>query len=426
MTPQHPLSTRLREARVAKNISVSELQAKARIREHLIVAIDDGRFDELPAVYMRSFLRRYAECVGVPSQEIDDLILRHLDSDLSSGGKGSSRPFSLFPSAKSAGPKRLSLEGTNNRRRILIILVSIFGVACLSGIYLLLRGPSDGTLSTERQSLLRGVDSLLAPSEQAGKLMNYFGVTPQDSISLEAVCTDTVWINITVDRKTTDIVTLNPGQQRTWSGAESFVLSVRNAGGVTFKRNGMELPRIGKIGETVRSIRITRTEFITSASPWRSQRDTSKNKPSPKSTAPMRAPAPSPVKPALQKPTTSMQLTQKNPPTVSAVKRNPARPSPGALPSKPLSTPLAAQQPPMRNAPTSPQKPQINAAVASPQGTRANPAVPAKKNITTPLRQQAKVLPVRVESAKERERRLRLERIRREAKKRDLTPVIIR
>ncbi|MFM8437611.1 MAG: helix-turn-helix domain-containing protein, partial [Candidatus Kapaibacterium sp.] len=155
MTPQHPISTRLREARVARNISTSELQARARIREHLIEAIDEGRFDELPSVYMRSFLRRYAEHVGVPPQEMEDLISRHLDADGAHAAKGTSRLLPFFGASETPSVSRLPVEGSNNRRRILIFLVSLFGIACLSGIYLLLRGPSDGTSSTDRQNLLR-------------------------------------------------------------------------------------------------------------------------------------------------------------------------------------------------------------------------------------------------------------------------------
>lgn len=468
MTPQHPISTRLREARVAKNISVNELQAKARIREHLIEAIEDGRFDELPAVYMRSFLRRYAEHVGVPSKEIDDLIAQNLDGSNATSSRNSSKPFSLISSLATSSSygtsslPRTSLDKTNSRRRILIILVSVFGVTCLMGIYLLLRGPADSTGSSDRQSILRSVDSLIAPSEPAGKLMNYFGVAPQDSISLEAVCTDTVWINITIDKKFSDIIMLNPGQQRTWSAMDNFALSVRNAGGVTFKRNGLELPRIGKIGETVRSIRITRTEFITSASPWRSQRDTVKTKPST---------APSSIKPttpvtvpgktvAPYSPATNQSYRNQTPQTTYGGNRTdkaPATPQKQpSLQSKPIASPIRQAQPaPTQNsAPANPEKkisspstaskvatrstsmpnppPATLAApragvVSTPPVTRSIPAPRIKPSTSTPAR--APLPPKRVQksaAAVERERQLRLERIRREANKRDLTPVIIR
>ncbi|MFM7773462.1 MAG: RodZ domain-containing protein [Candidatus Kapaibacterium sp.] len=385
MTPQHPISTRLREARVARNISTSELQARARIREHLIEAIDEGRFDELPPVYMRSFLRRYAEHVGVPPQEMEDLISRHLDAAGAHAAKGTSRLLPFFGASETPSVSRIPVEGSNNRRRILNFLVSLFGIACLAGFYLLLRGPSDGTSSTDRQNLLRSVDSLIGPSEPAGKLMNYFGVAPQDSLSLEATCTDTVWITITVDKKFTDIVTLSPGQQRTWSGAESFQLSVRNAGGVTFKRNGIDLPRIGKIGETVRSIRITRTEFITSASPWRSQRDTTKGRT------------------ATAKPST-INATTARPPAAASGKPTVQRPPTVTIPPRGSAVPAASVIKPKTPTAVAPSR-----AAAPPRAT-TRPA---------PVRQP-------VETPKEKERRLRLERIRQEAKKRDLTPVIVR
>lgn len=480
MTPQHPISTRLREARVAKNISVNELQAKARIREHLIEAIDDGRFDELPAVYMRSFLRRYAEHVGVSSKEIDELIAQHLDGANSTSRRNSSKPFSLISSlttsasSSASSVSRPSLDRTNSRRRILIILVAVFGVTCLMGIYLLLRGPADGTGSLDHQSMLRNVDSLIAPSEPAGKLMNYFGVAPQDSISLEAVCTDTVWINITIDKKFSDIVTLNPGQQRTWSAMDNFALSVRNAGGVTFKRNGLELPRIGKIGETVRSIRITRTEFITSASPWRSQRDTAKARPA--TTAPSIKPATpinTPVKtvaphsPVSNQPyrnqtpqtttggnrinnapaTTQKQASVQSKPIASPIRNAQPAPTQNSVPANPVKkilspstvSKVATRSTSVPNPQAAPHAAPQTAPLAAPQTTprvgmastppvtRSTPTPRSKPSASTPAR--APLTPKRMQksaAAAERERQLRLERIRREASKRELTPVIIR
>ena len=134
MTPLHPISTRLREARESLNLSVAELHKRARIREHVIDAIDNGRFNELPDVYMRSFLRGYAEHVGVSTKEIDRLIADHFGEFSRDSQKTKKFSFaSLFASRST--PKSISEQLPNPRRRILTILFIVFALACLIGLY---------------------------------------------------------------------------------------------------------------------------------------------------------------------------------------------------------------------------------------------------------------------------------------------------
>lgn len=436
MTPQqNPISTRLRQAREALNISPGDIQSRTSIRAHIIEAIDAGRFDELPSVYMRSFLRRYAEQVGIPANEIENLIEAHLELLVNGKPKDQPGAFAALRNVKPKMPAPISLEGSPTRRRVLIFFVSLFGLACLAGVYLLLRGPDEGPLAMERNAALRDVDSLLAPSQPAGRLMNYFGIGDQDSLILEALCTDTAWVSITADGKISEAVTLEPGQQRRWAGLKGFQLSIRNAGGITLKRNGVELPKVGKLGETVRSIRISRTEFITSASPWRSQRDTTKSRVKPQQTTPVEK-----AKPA----------SGKNPAPASALKSPPAsgvmRPAATSGSARPSSATKAYSAPGVSQSQTTMRSPavaqqsvvhrpvvQINtqltkqsikhqAAKFGNQSTRQTLQVNGRKP-AVPLRTKAaNAAAVRTAN----EKKLRLQRIQREAKKRELTPVVIR
>ena len=74
MDSEHPISSRLREARENSNLSIADLSKRTNIRIHIIHALDEGRLHELPKVYMRSFIKRYARVVGISSREIDELM----------------------------------------------------------------------------------------------------------------------------------------------------------------------------------------------------------------------------------------------------------------------------------------------------------------------------------------------------------------
>ena len=61
----------LYEARVAKNISLSDLEARTKIRSQYLAALEQGELDQLPGeVYVRGFLRSYAKAVGLAPDDI--------------------------------------------------------------------------------------------------------------------------------------------------------------------------------------------------------------------------------------------------------------------------------------------------------------------------------------------------------------------
>ena len=59
----------LREARVAKGISVQDVERATKIREKFILAIEEDDFSRLPSPsYAKGFVRNYAEFLGVPKE----------------------------------------------------------------------------------------------------------------------------------------------------------------------------------------------------------------------------------------------------------------------------------------------------------------------------------------------------------------------
>jgi hypothetical protein len=63
----------LREARVRQDLDFPELEERTKIRPKYLRALEDERFDILPApTYVRGFLRSYAEAVGLEGQPFVD------------------------------------------------------------------------------------------------------------------------------------------------------------------------------------------------------------------------------------------------------------------------------------------------------------------------------------------------------------------
>jgi len=67
------IGSSLREARVRQDLDFPELEERTKIRPKYLRALEDERFDILPApTYVRGFLRSYAEALGLDGQPFVD------------------------------------------------------------------------------------------------------------------------------------------------------------------------------------------------------------------------------------------------------------------------------------------------------------------------------------------------------------------
>ncbi|WP_338469788.1 DUF4115 domain-containing protein [Niallia sp. XMNu-256] len=65
------LGTRLKEARLSKNLSLDDLQEITKIQKRYLIGIEEGNYSLMPgAFYVRAFIKQYAEAVGLNPEEL--------------------------------------------------------------------------------------------------------------------------------------------------------------------------------------------------------------------------------------------------------------------------------------------------------------------------------------------------------------------
>ena len=65
------IGSRLKEARLAKKMSLEELQEVTKIQKRYLEAIEEGNFEMMPgAFYVRAFIKQYAEAVSLNPEEL--------------------------------------------------------------------------------------------------------------------------------------------------------------------------------------------------------------------------------------------------------------------------------------------------------------------------------------------------------------------
>lgn len=67
------LGNRLKEARLAKGLSLDDLQAVTKIQKRYLSGIEEGNYSTMPGdFYVRAFIKQYSEAVGLDPDEIFD------------------------------------------------------------------------------------------------------------------------------------------------------------------------------------------------------------------------------------------------------------------------------------------------------------------------------------------------------------------
>ena len=65
------LGNRLKEARLAKNLSLDDLQTITKIQKRYLIGIEEGNYDSMPGnFYVRAFIKQYAEALDLNPDEI--------------------------------------------------------------------------------------------------------------------------------------------------------------------------------------------------------------------------------------------------------------------------------------------------------------------------------------------------------------------
>jgi cytoskeleton protein RodZ len=244
-----------RSARQQRNLSIDEVSKRTKIGVRVIESIESDNLQALPPAYMRSFVKTYSQFLNIP------------EPDLSLGEKPLAERFqpheTEFTSPLSMPkdvftPAYFSDQSVRTKRLLTIIYSSVGFLIAIAG-YLVLAAPkvprkADDTMLTRP---LR----IIAETIKPGSTLDSTTIARQvgsDSLVLEAHANENVWMNVVMDKKRSEQITLEAGKTYRWSAEKQLALALGNAGGATFILNGRPLEQFGQKAEVVRDIRITR------------------------------------------------------------------------------------------------------------------------------------------------------------------------
>ena len=237
------IGARLKEARLAKGLTLEDVEAETKIRRKYISALEEEQFDVLPGkVYAKAFLKTYTKFLGV-DLGVDVLFPKDIfmeDSPLE-------RNEPLF-----APPPPKQSRATGFFRRVLIGLVVIAGLAVilvvgswLVGTNLANRAQEPGNGSNEPGTGVSDPVEERPPVEQPPAVV-------YDELNLDFnIKNRPCWMLVVVDGTEEYQGTLQPGETKHFQGKEKILVRFGDAGAVEAVQNGVNLGMMSDSSEVI-------------------------------------------------------------------------------------------------------------------------------------------------------------------------------
>jgi len=284
----------LRAARESRELTLEQVEKTTRIRRVFLQALEEDRFDDLPApVYTRGFIRNYARLLGL---DPDDMVAAYAAA---TGTPPPSQSPQVLDEPLVQSPGGSPIVGIF-WGIVIVLAIGAAGWYAYTRFYLgeTPRLPSLPALPflapRESPGAVTPADEASAPATPSPQAVLIASTptevevvaptdtplpTPEPSptatptspavvvitptplptatptqvagVMVEATVTAATYVEVTADGERLLTATLQAGDDEAWTGEQSVALRIGNAGGIKLKVNGVEVPSLGASGQVV-------------------------------------------------------------------------------------------------------------------------------------------------------------------------------
>jgi cytoskeletal protein RodZ len=270
-----------KDKRKELNLSIEDVSDKTKIRPHILAAIEDGNFSILPSVYLKSFLKTYADFLKIPKEDIQPFMDElYKEQEEKKRAEEQARAESMERDKKDYSEifKNKAVKTIPKANIVNYLIYAAVSLLVLALVYISIFSDGDEDTEFEQpggESDESGDTTVIKEEKESKNLLSYF---ESDSLKLEARAVDTTWMQIEIDDQKMEEVLLYPGMKKTWSASEHFTVTQGNVGGIEFYRNGKKLKPFGAEGSVVKNVKITKDKVEKQADESGSRRKRSSKK----------------------------------------------------------------------------------------------------------------------------------------------------
>jgi cytoskeleton protein RodZ len=241
----------LRAARTDRGLSLTELQARTKIRTRYLAALEEERFTDLPPYpFARGFVHAVATELGLdPRPLIDRLAAAMGATEQAQAARPRRLDAAIEPAVKPSRARRLVIWTA-------ALAVAAGGAAAVNFWMQMRQLSRPAALRPVPAEAPQAVPSPGLPVEPAGTAPSSVqaALPPEASgsgLTVDLEASGRSWVRIVADGEQVFVGFIEFGQQRTWEGRESLVVRLGTAGAVAVTVNGRALGPIGAPGQVV-------------------------------------------------------------------------------------------------------------------------------------------------------------------------------
>lgn len=266
----------LRETRESKGISLEEASRATHIHVNVLKKIEGDDFFSIGMVYAKGFLKIYAEFLGLDKGDIVERFAGAVPvSQRTRGSQKVILPGTTVPSAEtnpfSAAWERVASWIKNIDAKIVVIVVLC--VVVFWGFRTLLRAIGRRNAQKPVASQVRVSEKALAVAEKKSvvepkkkaasaapdkKAVSAPAPLVAEKVVLVVRARAKTWLQVKVDGRVVFQSVLARGAAESWTAAKKIEMMIGNAGAVELELNGRILERIGRPGQTLKHVVVTR------------------------------------------------------------------------------------------------------------------------------------------------------------------------
>jgi len=241
---------RLKKIRLEKGLSMEEVQKRTKIHLNILKAIEEDSLINFSPIYIKGFLKIYCKFLNAnPRDYIPDY--KEPQNITKYTPEAPVRPKPLF---KMPSLNIFSLKAIHIKPKIIfvsvLILVFIISLFKLGKII-----SSNHIIFSSKKKMPVVASSQLENKSTITKLQ---GLASLKIIRLDISAKENCFVRVKSDGRVIFQNILRMGMPESWQAENKIELSLGNAGAVEIEVNGKRMPPLGKRGQSLKNILITR------------------------------------------------------------------------------------------------------------------------------------------------------------------------
>ena len=266
---------RLKKVRLEKGITLEEAHKKTKIHLDILKALEEDSVVNLNPIYVKGFLKIYCNFLKVdPHEYISDYkepattaqIVKVVEKKVAEKEERV-ESFIKAPSRKSIFPSPATTKKIIRIFFIAIIVITaaniLFNLGRMIGHRLTSRRAKASVASAvkkEKKPLASRLAKSVVPTNEVKvdkpQVSKENEITPVIRLAIRAK--EDSWLQIKTDKRTVFQNILKRGRSESWEAKDKIELSLGNAAGVDLEINGKLIPSLGRRGQVIKNILITK------------------------------------------------------------------------------------------------------------------------------------------------------------------------